>query len=760
MTTPVKKRNHTKFCEFYGKVRHNTDECMHLKKQIEEMLKAGKLSYLIKELKQNSGKEQPKTVKKGETFGKDKALAILMVQPWERVARQKIIQSFSPNTEILFPPQDEDEGTENQLVPATTPLIGFSGEIIWSMGQIQLLVRIGDEEHFASAWMNFVVVRSPSLDNRIIGRPGVKKLQAVPSMAHGMLKLLVEGGVITLQSSRLVLLECALVSGLEETPQAPKPMMEERGCSPVRQNKRGQAADRNQEIQEEVGKLVEAGIMKEVHYHDWLSNPVMTAEAEEAFKQMKQLIVELPMLTAPMEKKELIVYLVAAKETVSAVLMTEREAKQMPIYFVSRALRGSEINYTSMEKLVLVLVHASKQLKRYFQAHPIIVIMDQPIQPRVSVKGQILADFIVERPEEESPDTLMEAEEKLPEPKQVLVEELKEKSIGEVEILAIVEEEGDTWMTPIFKYLKDETLPADVKKARAVRRKSQRFTVINGTLYRKSLLGPWLQCVGPLQENYVLREIHDGSSSMHAGTQSVVAKALRIGYYWPTMHKDARALIRACQDCQVYKPVPRNPQQTLTPITSPWPFYKWGIDIVGPFLEGPRKVKILILAVDYFTKWIEAKPVATITGNQIKIFVWDNIVCRFGLPREIILDNGKMFRDNPFKDWHIKLRTAEVDLTQNGGTPFSLTYGTEAVIPVKIGMPILRTAEVDLTQNNEALGINLDLLEERREESAIHASRAEDTGKLCPKWEGPYEVTEALGKGAYKLRDCNGKQLS
>ncbi|GKB65992.1 hypothetical protein Tco_0927404 [Tanacetum coccineum] len=80
MTTPVEKRNHTKFYEFHGEVGHNTDEYMHLKKQIEEMLKAGKLSHLIKELKQNNGKEQPKTVKKGETAGKDKALAILMVQ--------------------------------------------------------------------------------------------------------------------------------------------------------------------------------------------------------------------------------------------------------------------------------------------------------------------------------------------------------------------------------------------------------------------------------------------------------------------------------------------------------------------------------------------------------------------------------------------------------------------------------------------------------------------------------------------------------
>ncbi|GJZ80950.1 reverse transcriptase domain-containing protein [Tanacetum coccineum] len=335
--------------------------------------------------------------------------------------------------------------------------------------------------------------------------------------------------------------------------------------------------------------------------------------------------------------------------------------------------------------------------------------------------------------------------------KQVLVEELKEKLIK-------------------------ESLLADEKKARAVRRKSQRFAVINGILYKKSFLRPWLRCVGPLQANYVLREIHEGSCSMHACTQSVMAKALRIGYYWPTMHKDARALIKVCQDCQVHKPILRNPQQKLTPITSPWPFYKWGIDIAGPFSKGPGKVKFLIVAIDYFTKWIEAKPVATITGNQVKTNLWDNIVCRFGLPGKIISDYGKQFQDNPFKD--CKSQSKRRNKSKVGSKEQEL-----------VGRVL--SSKVDLVQNNETLEINLDLLEEKREQAAIReakrkakiekyynskvrgtsfkpgdlvyrnndASRAEDTGKLGPKWEGPYEVTEALGKGAYKLRDRDGKQL-
>ncbi|GKF79906.1 reverse transcriptase domain-containing protein [Tanacetum coccineum] len=109
-----------------------------------------------------------------------------------------------------------------------------------------------------------------------------------------------------------------------------------------------------------------------------------TPEAEEAFKQMKKLIAELPTLTAPRENEELIIYLATAKEAISAVLMTDREGRQIPVYFVSRTLRGPEVNYTPMEKLVLALLSASKWLKRYFQAHTVVVITNQPIKQLLS----------------------------------------------------------------------------------------------------------------------------------------------------------------------------------------------------------------------------------------------------------------------------------------------------------------------------------------------------------------------------------------
>nr|GEW92350.1 reverse transcriptase domain-containing protein [Tanacetum cinerariifolium] len=107
---------------------------------------------------------------------------------------------------------------KNQIVPATAPLIGFSREIIWSMGQILLPVKIGDAEHSTSTWINFMVVRSPSSYNGIIGRKGARKIQALPSTTHGMLKLPVLGGILTLRSSKIIPLECTMVFEAEAQP--------------------------------------------------------------------------------------------------------------------------------------------------------------------------------------------------------------------------------------------------------------------------------------------------------------------------------------------------------------------------------------------------------------------------------------------------------------------------------------------------------------------------------------------------------------
>ncbi|GJU85415.1 reverse transcriptase domain-containing protein [Tanacetum coccineum] len=569
---------------------------------IEELVRAGKLSHLTKEIKQS--REQPKVGKK-DVPAKEKSMAIYMVQPWHKMTRQKVTQSFARVSEITFPPLATSRGAEGPLVIEAE----IGGHMIHRM-------------------------------------PRIRKIQAVSSTAHRMLKFLVDRGIVTIRSTILIPAECATVdtsskkipkeaevchknfkvalhpnfldqevaiggtlsakgrmklcSLLKENldifawqpsdmTRVLRSVAEHRlnireGYSPVRQKKRGQAPERAKAIQVEVQKLVDAGIMREVYYHDWLSNPVMvkkivtlsqkligkwnpsavthlsvswtftkaitkskwqnrmkkkrlsippmeyiaipkcpsasrtlaphtsswlravegiflgymispdgikpcpektkavlrlpsprtikevqslngklaslnrflsnsaerslplfktlkkcikksdfhwTPEAEQAFKQLKQHLSKLPMLVAQKPKEELIVYLFASHGAISAVLMTERGIVQTPVYFVSRALQGPELNYTPMEKLILALIFTAKRLRRYFQAHPITVITDQPIKqiishpnvagrlqkwsimlgehnntyrPRTSMKGQILADFLVEKPDEALPD--------------------------------------------------------------------------------------------------------------------------------------------------------------------------------------------------------------------------------------------------------------------------------------------------------------------------------------------------------------------
>ena len=99
----------------------------------------------------------------------------------------------------------------------------------------------------------------------------------------------------------------------------------------------------------------------------------------------------------------------------------------------------------------------------------------------------------------------------------------------------------------------------------------------------------------------------------------------------------------------------RQPSEVLTLMTAPWPFAQWGLDIMGPFSMALRQLKFLVVGIDYFTKWVEAEPLATITEKSIRTFMWRNIICRYGIPRVLVSDNGKQFNNGAFRDFCTKL---------------------------------------------------------------------------------------------------------
>ena len=100
-------------------------------------------------------------------------------------------------------------------------------------------------------------------------------------------------------------------------------------------------------------------------------------------------------------------------------------------------------------------------------------------------------------------------------------------------------------------------------------------------------------------------------------------------------------LVKKCEKCQRFGNVQRLPVERMMMITSPWPFAQWGINIIGPLPLGKGQVKFLLVAIDYFKKWVEAEALLTITEARIQNFVWKNIICRFGIPLTIISDNGR-----------------------------------------------------------------------------------------------------------------------
>ena len=162
-------------------------------------------------------------------------------------------------------------------------------------------------------------------------------------------------------------------------------------------------------------------------------------------------------------------------------------------------------------------------------------------------------------------------------------------------------------MTSIILFLLDGQLPQDTDKARKIRKRAARFTILDDTLYKRGFSMPYLKCVDQDEAKFILEEIHEGVYGDYAGPRSLVSKVIRTGYFWPTMQADAVEPVKRCDKCQRFGNVQRLLAEKLTAITSPWPFSQWEINIVGPLPQGKGQVKFLLVAIDYFTNGLRQK---------------------------------------------------------------------------------------------------------------------------------------------------------
>ncbi|XP_031096999.1 uncharacterized protein LOC116001249 [Ipomoea triloba] len=529
-----------------------------------------------------------------------------------------------------------------------------------------------------------------------------------------------------------------------------------------------------------------------------------TEDCQRAFESLKEYLASPIVLSRPEPREELQVYLSASDRAISAVLCrTDPEGIQRPVYYISHVLQGPELRYSRLEKVVFALYTTAKKLTPYFQGRTIQVLTDQPMgailrtttssgrlikwammltqfaieyTPRPAIKGQALADFVVEcstrdntsstadpapaeweiatdgssckqgagagivltspegfkvyyalslafsptnneaeyeafianlcrarslgarhvrigtdsalvvgqvtgafeakgerlaryrdhaisvmgsfdvcvaehipRAENADVDMLSRLSHEAPEyiSKVARVEELSTACIDVLPV-APVEADADEWISDLRLYLETGTLPENDQKARKVKLHAPRFHIVDNRLYRRSYGGPLMRCLSRFEAKLVMTELHSGLCSAYQGGRALARRIMLIGYYWPSIQLDCEALTKSCESCQLYARVPGRPATFYHPVSSAIPFAKWGVDILGPFPQLTGRRRFIIVAVDYFSKWIEAEPLATITSQQCARFLWRNVISRFGVPVQLVTDNGKQFEGEYF----------------------------------------------------------------------------------------------------------------
>jgi ribonuclease HI len=201
----------------------------------------------------------------------------------------------------------------------------------------------------------------------------------------------------------------------------------------------------------------------------------------------------------------------------------------------------------------------------------------------------------------------------------------------------------DAWISEIRDYLKDKFLPEDEASAERIVRLAKQYAVVEGDLYRHGTNGILMRCITQGEGCDLLAEIHGGECGSHSSSRTLVGKAFRHSFYWPTALQDTTELVKSCKACQYHAKQIHTPAQALQMIPPSWPFAVWGLDILGPFPRAVGKYRYLYVAIDKFTKWSEATPVVNITKASAIAFL-KSIVCRFGVPNRIITDNGVTFR--------------------------------------------------------------------------------------------------------------------
>lgn len=312
------------------------------------------------------------------------------------------------------------------------------------------------------------------------------------------------------------------------------------------------------------------------------------------------------------------------------------------------------------------------------------------------------------------------------------------------------------------EFLLTGLIPKGIEKAKkyGFLRRVARYKLIGDVLY---MLGAdlVLRRVPWKEELYrVLEENHEGACGGHFAFKVTLHKILQEGYVWPSLQKDVHHWCVSCKRCQLFGKRILKPELRKT-ILAHDIFEKWGVDAVGPLPITSRGKSYILTAVDYLSRWAEAAAVRQITAKDVAKFVYENICCQFGVPLELLSDQGPGFRadlmtflcekmrirhkyttpyypqcnglnerfngelvqilskvtEHQGRNWDLEIPSAlwayrTSVKTSTGFTPFHLVYGKEALLPVEVELPAVKLLEKVLNPSSDAFKDRLLQLQE------------------------------------------------
>ncbi|CAN6570915.1 unnamed protein product [Malus baccata var. baccata] len=323
-------------------------------------------------------------------------------------------------------------------------------------------------------------------------------------------------------------------------------------------------------------------------------------ECEKTFNHLKEMLTSAPIIVPPDWSLPFELMCDASDYALGAVLGQWKEKRPHVIYYASRTLNDAQLNYSTTEKELLAVVFALDKFRSYLLGTKVIIYTDhaalkylftkKEAKPRLIRWMLLLQEFDIEIRDKKGSEN-------------VVADHLSR----------MVHEED---VVPIIETFPDEQLMS-VKVSE-----------------------PW--CVHDSEFNAILTFCHTYACGGHFGTQRTALKVLECGFYWPTIFRDARTFCMSCDRCQRTGNIGPKQQMPQTPIFSVEIFDVWGIDFMGPFPSSHGFLYIL-LAMDYVSKWVEAKATRTNDSRVVADFVKTNIFARFGMPRVLISDGGSHF---------------------------------------------------------------------------------------------------------------------